>query len=122
MTGNHQPLSPLRTRARSRAAGLAKLALWAGVALSLAPAVRAQEQSIVLRLRAQRLASEGRCDEAIPLLRRVGTQNPKDARAALLEGKCAMRLRRYADAVAPLERAQRLSANVRRQRQHDSPG
>ncbi len=110
MTGNHQQPSPPRTRARSRPAGLAKLALWAGVALSLAPAAHAQEESVVLRLRAQRLAAQGRCEDAIPLLRRVREQTPGDARAALLEGMCAVQLSRYAEALAPLERARQLGA------------
>ena len=110
MTGNHQPLSPLRTRAESRPRGLAKLALWASVALSLAPAVRAQEESVVLRLRAQRLAAQGHCEDAIPLLRRVREQTPGDARAALLEGTCAIQLSRYTKALAPLKRARQLGA------------
>jgi Tfp pilus assembly protein PilF len=61
----------------------------------------------VLRLRAERLASEGRCEEALGVVRRAREADPGDARAALLEGECLIRERRYGDAVAPLEDARR---------------
>ena len=72
-----------------------------------APA-QAKEQAVVLRMRAKRLAAKGHCEKALPLLAEAREQAAGDARAALLEGQCALELRRYRAALAPLEDAKRL--------------
>jgi tetratricopeptide (TPR) repeat protein len=76
--------------------------------LVLASATHAQDHSVVLRLRAQPLAEKGRCDEALPLLRRAREIADDHARTALLEGECAIQLHRYHEALDPLERAKEL--------------
>lgn len=76
--------------------------------LCLAPVADAQDHSVVLRLRAQQLAEKGRCQDALPLLRRAREIADDHARTALLEGECAIKLRRYEEALAPLERAKQL--------------
>jgi tetratricopeptide (TPR) repeat protein len=73
---------------------------------------RAADEAQVLRLKAEQLAAEERCDEALTVLRRARALDARDARAALLEGQCAIRLRRYAEAIAPLEDARRLDPGL----------
>jgi tetratricopeptide (TPR) repeat protein len=63
-------------------------------------------------LRAQKLAGEGRCDEAVPVLRRARRASDEHARTALLEGECSVELRRYEDAIEPLERAKALDVGL----------
>jgi tetratricopeptide (TPR) repeat protein len=77
------------------------------------PAVaRAAEESSVLLLRAEQLAAEDRCDEALPVVREARGLGPDSARAALLEGQCAMRMRLYADAIRPLESARSMDPEL----------
>jgi tetratricopeptide (TPR) repeat protein len=84
--------------------------LVAGAVLcALAGAARAADEAAVLRLRAEQLAGEDRCEEALERARRARELAPDDARAALVEGRCALRLKRYPEAVAPLEDARRLA-------------
>ncbi len=102
-----------RTRGTRRALPLfALLGAWIAVGsvgwMAAAP-VRAEDEATVARLRAERLAAEGRCEEALPLLAAARRANPQDVRAGLVEGQCQLRLRRYTDAVATLEDAQRLA-------------
>jgi tetratricopeptide (TPR) repeat protein len=73
---------------------------------------RAADEAQVLRLKAEQLAAEERCDEALALVRRARALDARDARAALLEGQCAIRLRNYAEAIAPLEDARRLEPGL----------
>ncbi len=81
------------------------LALTGGIA-------RAADEAQVLRLKAEQLAAEERCDEALAPLRRARSLDARDSRAALLEGQCAIRLRRYPEAIAPLEDARRLDPGL----------
>jgi tetratricopeptide (TPR) repeat protein len=78
------------------------------VAAWIAPAARAADEGLVLRQSAEQLAASGRCEEAIAKARRARELAPSDARAAAVEGRCAIALKRYDDAVAPLETARRL--------------
>jgi len=78
------------------------------LALLLAGHARAADETAVLLLRAEQLASEERCAEALPVVRSVRERDPGSARAALLEGECLIREQRYAEAIAPLEDARRL--------------
>jgi len=73
---------------------------------------RAADEAQVLRLKAEQLAAEDRCDEALGVARRARALDASDARAALLEGQCAIRLRRYAESVEPLEAARRLEPGL----------
>ena len=65
----------------------------------------AQGDGEVARLRAERLAAMGQCEEALPLLAALREQRPDAARPHLVTGQCQLRLKRYADAVASLEAA-----------------
>lgn len=71
----------------------------------------ADEESMVKRLRGERLAANGRCEEALPLLAQARQGDPSDARAALVAGQCELRLKRYPAATATLSEAQRLAPN-----------
>jgi thioredoxin-like negative regulator of GroEL len=75
---------------------------------------RAADEGQVLRLRAEQLAAEERCAEALPVARQARGLDAGDARAALLEGQCAIRLKRYGEAIAPLEDARRLDPTLSR--------
>jgi Flp pilus assembly protein TadD len=77
-------------------------------ALLIADAAMAADEAAVLQARAARLASEGQCAEALPILREARTLQPDSADSALLEGKCLFQASRYAEAVAPLADAARL--------------
>ncbi len=76
--------------------------------LAWAAPSRAADEGVVLRAEAARLAADGKCDRALPLLERARTLAPDDARAALLQGECLLQGRRYVEAVLPLEDATRL--------------
>ena len=78
------------------------------VLCALAGAVRAADEGAVLRLRAEQLAAEDRCEEALERARRARELLPDDARVALVEGRCALRMNRYSEVIAPLEDARRL--------------
>jgi len=89
------------------AATAALLCLLGGVA-------QAADEARVLRLRAEQLAAEDRCGEALPRAREARTLAPEDdARAALVEGRCALRLSRYEAAIPALQDAQRLDPELR---------
>jgi len=83
----------------------------AGVIAS-AGAAYAADEAQVLRLRAEQFAAEDRCGDALPVVRQARRLDPNDARAALLEGECAIRLGRYGQAIPPLEDARRLDARL----------
>jgi len=87
--------------------GLVALAVW-----FLALEVRAADEGLVLRMRAEQLASEGQCTEAITTARRARELDPDDAVAAFVEGRCALNLQRYEEAISALEQAQRLSPGL----------
>ncbi len=77
-------------------------------ALILCPlAARASDESDVLRARGARLAAEGKCDEALPLFERALAADPKEARAALLAGRCQIAAKQYAEAEKSLAEATR---------------
>lgn len=78
----------------------------------VATAARAADEGLVLRESAERLAATGRCQEAIEKARRARDLAPDDARAAALEGRCELYLKRYDAAVAPLETARRLDPTL----------
>jgi len=96
---------------RHREATRSALALALGLALLLGPAsaTRAAQDAELLRLRAERLAAQGRCEEALPLLARLRAEDPDDARGALVTGQCQIRARRYVEAQRSLEAARRLA-------------
>lgn len=94
----------LRGASRTAAGG----ALVFLLALAFPAVSLAAGESAVLLLRAEQLAADDRCDEALPVVREARGLGPDSARAALLEGQCAMRLQRYADAIRPLEGARRM--------------
>jgi tetratricopeptide (TPR) repeat protein len=71
--------------------------------LVLTAPVRADEQAAQL-LRAGALARAGKCGEALALLAQTGATG---ARAALLRGQCQIEGKRWAEAVASLDEAQR---------------
>ena len=89
-----------------RTTGAALLAL--ALAVVVAGPARAADEGLALRLRAERLAADDRCEEALPILARARSLSPDDARAALLEGQCRTRLGRYAEAAQSLEAAVQL--------------
>jgi tetratricopeptide (TPR) repeat protein len=80
----------------------------AGLAL---PALAADE-ALVLRQSAERLAADGRCEEAIEKAKRARTLAPEDAEAAALEGRCNLHLKRYDAAIDPLQRARALDPDL----------
>ena len=95
------------SRALRVAATAALLCLLGGVA-------QAADEARVLRLRAEQLAAEDRCGEALPRAREARALAPDDdARAALVEGRCALRLGRYQAAIPALEDARRLDPELR---------
>jgi tetratricopeptide (TPR) repeat protein len=102
---------PQAVRKESESSGWRSLVLTLGLLLLAAPAP-AQGDAVVSRLRAERLAAEGRCEEAMPLLAKARAADPSDARAALVTGQCQINLRRYAEAIAPLEEAKRLDPDL----------
>jgi tetratricopeptide (TPR) repeat protein len=72
--------------------------------------MRAADEGQVLRMRAEVLASEGQCEEAIFKARAARGYDPSDAQAALIEGRCALQLKRYDEAVAAFEAARAIGA------------
>jgi tetratricopeptide (TPR) repeat protein len=86
---------------------IARLFAAAVFAVAAVPAFAADEAP-VLRQRAEQLAAADRCEEALPRARRARELDPKDARAALVEGRCLLRLGQYHDAIAPLTAAREL--------------
>lgn len=74
---------------------------------------RAADEAAVLRLRAEQLAAADRCEDALARLQRARELSPaEDARAALVEGRCSLRLNRYESAIEPLETARRLDPGI----------
>ncbi|HTY18123.1 MAG TPA: tetratricopeptide repeat protein [Myxococcota bacterium] len=95
----------------ARTARLAALLLPAALgALASAPPARAADD--LARARAERLAAMGHCDEALRVLDEMATRAPLDARASMLAGRCQIRLERYPQAVASLERARSLDPKL----------
>jgi tetratricopeptide (TPR) repeat protein len=82
---------------------------WIAVtALVLCPFLaRASDESDVLRARGAKLAAAGKCDEAIPLFQRAMAADPKEARAALLMGRCQIAAKQYPEAEQTLAEATR---------------
>lgn len=79
---------------------------------SIASIAHAADEAAVLRMRAEQLAAENRCEEALPRAVRARELAPTDAGAALVEGRCALVLKRYDEVVAPLEEARRLDPSI----------
>ena len=77
-------------------------------ALLISGAATAADEAAVLQARAARLASEGQCAEALPILREARRLQPDAADSALFEGQCLFQANRYAEAVPPLADAARL--------------
>lgn len=65
-----------------------------------------------LRARAERLAAAGHCEEALKALGEMAARAPLDARAEVVKGQCQIRLERYEEAVASLERARALDPHL----------
>ncbi len=95
-----------RRTSRPRAGGA--LAVAALAALGLAQPARAADEGAVLLLRAEQLAADGSCGEALPVAQEARRIDPQLARAALLEGECVLREQDYEGALAPLEDARQL--------------
>jgi len=87
---------------------------WLGAAVLAATALPAfaADEAPVLRQRAEQLAASGRCEEALPRARRARELDPKDARAALVEGRCLLRGAQYREAIAPLTAARELDPSL----------
>jgi len=90
---------------------VARLLAAAVLAVAALPAFAADEAP-VLRQRAEQLAASDRCEEALPRARRARELDPKDARAALVEGRCLLRLGQYQLALTPLAAARDLDATL----------
>ena len=81
-------------------------------AVAALPSVaRAADEAMVLRMTAQRLAAENRCDEAIERARRARELAPDDAEAPAIEGRCLLALKRYPEAVTALQASRKLDPN-----------
>lgn len=90
---------------------LAALLACAGLC-GFAGVATAADEAAVLRLRAEQLAAQDQCEEALVRLRRARELAPEDARSALVTGRCALRLNRYEAALGSLEEARRLDPGV----------
>jgi tetratricopeptide (TPR) repeat protein len=95
-----------------RAVRCLALFVTAGIAMAPLAALGAESDAAVLRIRGQRLAVQGRCEDALPLLERALAASPREARAALLAGQCEIERRRYSLAVTLLEEAKRRDAGL----------
>ncbi|HTO56107.1 MAG TPA: tetratricopeptide repeat protein [Myxococcota bacterium] len=74
---------------------------------------RASDESDVLRARGARLAAQGKCDEALPLFAQALAADPKEARSALLAGRCQIQAKQYADAEKSLDEAARRDPSLK---------
>lgn len=103
-----------RTDRSRRCSGLSRVLLALAMGLpAVTPTAEAQEGfGVVLRIQAEREIAAGRCADALPLLRQARDLAPEDARAAFLEGQCALALGRYREAVEPLEQAKDLDPTL----------
>jgi tetratricopeptide (TPR) repeat protein len=82
------------------------------LAWAAANPLHAADDARLLFIRAQSLAVEGRCEEALPLLGQARLADPHSADASLLAGECLIRLERFDEAVAVLEEARRRDPSV----------
>jgi tetratricopeptide (TPR) repeat protein len=74
---------------------------------------QAADEGLVLRTSAEQLAVQDRCDEAIAKARHArAAATDDDAKAAAIEGRCALRLGRYDEAIKALEDARRLDPQL----------
>ena len=91
-----------------------RIGVVAGLALGLVAALPAwaAQEALVLRQRAEQLAAQDRCEEALPRAQRARELEPGDARAALLAGRCQLRLGLYQDAIASLHTARELDPKL----------
>jgi len=80
-----------------------KLCLLFAVGLTAGSAFAAENGA--LRMRAEALAAQGRCEEALALVRDAQASFGEDARLKLISGQCLIQLQRFADAVEQLEAA-----------------
>jgi Flp pilus assembly protein TadD len=78
---------------------------------AIASAAHAADEALVLRMSAERLAAQGRCEDAIATARRARELAPQDAAAAAIEGRCLLDLKRYDEASRALADAKRLAPN-----------
>src|SRR5262245_2448561 len=84
------------------------------VALVLCPSLAfASDESDVLRARGALLAAQGKCDEAVPLFERAMAADPKEARAALLKGRCEIAAKEYPEAEQTLAEATRRDPDLK---------
>ncbi|HTO06160.1 MAG TPA: tetratricopeptide repeat protein [Myxococcota bacterium] len=82
-------------------------------ALILCPLLaRASDESDVLRARGALLAAQGKCDQALPLFQQALAADPKEARSALLAGRCLISEKKYAEAEQSLAEATRRDATL----------
>lgn len=71
----------------------------------IAAPLHAADDGTLLRIRAQRLALDGSCVGALPLLEQAAQADPRDARAPLLAAECWIRLGGFAEAEDALREA-----------------
>ncbi len=95
-----------RWRRIGRSLLLAVVGLGTGLVLVPPPAFPSDTSG---RRQALSLAAEGRCEPALPALRRVHQALPGDAEVAQILGECAIRLRSFGLAVEALEAARRIA-------------
>jgi len=97
-------------RGRGRGVGTRALPIFVSMLCGLAPAsLEARQPDVSERSQALSLAAEGRCEPALPGLRRVHRALPLDAEVAQILGECAIRLRSFGLAVDALEAARRVA-------------
>lgn len=74
--------------------------------------LRAADDARLLFIRAQALALEGRCGEALPLLEQARQADPRGTDASRLAGQCLIRLERYEEARQVLEEVEQRGGPV----------
>jgi tetratricopeptide (TPR) repeat protein len=79
---------------------------------SALPVRAASDRDEVARLQIGQLASEGRCDDALPLIDRERAKAPGDASLALLQGQCRIHLFDYLGALDSLNDAKAISPDL----------
>jgi tetratricopeptide (TPR) repeat protein len=73
--------------------------------LLVAGSVRADDRAAVVEMKAEQLAAENRCVEALRAIDEARQAGPVDAKLLLIRGECEIRLERYEAALASLEEA-----------------
>ena len=88
------------------------VATWALACLVAAAQAGADDRAQVLELRAEDLAAQDRCPEAIRAIDEARERGAADARLLLVRGQCEIRLGRYPEATATLEEVRGLDPEL----------